>query len=222
MKRFRAGKPQQSGRNFLVSGRRSLRFTGRVSTWAHLFINHHIYKQFSLFSVKTIFSKFFLPKAAWAVRMKFRWEARRLGPWKCDPPVKMCQSRFDPRNGKFVISSLSSLVASFAYSWINSFISFGADLFLGFWTNGYQSIAFETLYNFVFECVEIWWSGGPQIHENVGSQRHLLASRRLCGSFASKRFTQSKWTQKVIYRADQGLSIGMQVNKIPLNPIELT
>ena len=62
MKRFRAGKPQQSGRNFLVSGRRSLRFTGRVSTWAHLFINHHIYKQFSLFSVKTIFSKFFLPK----------------------------------------------------------------------------------------------------------------------------------------------------------------
>ena len=38
----------------------------------------------------------------------------------------------------------------------------------------------------------------------------------------AKRFNLSKWTQKVIYRADQGLSIGVQMNEIPLNPTELT
>ena len=62
----------------------------------------------------------------------------------------------------------------------------------------YHSIALETLYNFAFDCVKIWQSGRPQIHENVGSQRHLWASRRLCAPFAAKRFVQSKWTQKII------------------------
>ena len=50
-------------------------------------------------------------------------------------------------------------------------------------SNGHQSIAFWTLYNFAFECVVIGWNARPQIREKWrGSQRHLPQSSWFIGS----------------------------------------
>jgi hypothetical protein len=54
-------------------------------------------------------------------------------------------------------------------------------IFINFKEPGYESVALETLYNFSFECVKIGRSVRPQIHENVGSRRHLLTSWQLIG-----------------------------------------